>query len=147
MAVIINLVMAFFCLNFTKNIYTMANRKRGYLDIELGGKKRTLHFSMNFWAEFTEQLGVSLTDIGDVFNGGMSLSGIRALIYSAVRANDLEQGNQVDYTIYSVGNWLEELEADKINEIVEVMMESKILGNSLSDSNAPKKPKPPKAQK
>ena len=124
----------------------MANKKRGYLDIQLGGKKRTLHFSMNFWVEFTEQLGVSLTDIGDVFNGGMSLSGIRALIYSALRANDLEQGNEVDYTLYSVGNWLEDLEAEKINEIVEAMMQSKILGNSLGGSNEPKKPKPQKAQ-
>lgn len=138
--------MAFFCAIFTKNIYTMANKKRGYINIQLGGKKRTLHFSMNFWVEFTEQLGVSLTDIGNVFNGGMSLSGIRALIYSAVRANDLEQGNDIDYTLYSVGEWLEELEAEAINDIVAVMMESKILGNSLSDSNAPKKPKPPKAQ-
>lgn len=124
----------------------MANKKRGYLDIQLGGKKRTLHFSMNFWVEFTEQLGVSLTDIGDVFNGGMSLSGIRALIYSAIRANDLEQGNEVDYTLYSVGNWLEDLEAEKINEIVEAMMQSKILGNSLGGSDEPKKPKPQKAQ-
>jgi len=124
----------------------MANKKRGYLDIQLGGKKRTLHFSMNFWVEFTEQLGVSLTDIGDVFNGGMSLSGIRALIYSALRANDLEQGNEVDYTLYSVGNWLEDLEAEKINEIVEAMMQSKILGNSLGGSDEPKKPKPQKAQ-
>jgi hypothetical protein len=140
------LAVAFFCALFTKNIYTMANKKRGYIDIQLGGKKRTLHFSMNFWVEFTEQLGVSLTDIGNVFNGGMSLSGIRALIYSAVRANDLEQGNDIDYTLYSVGEWLEELEAEAINDIVAVMMESKILGNSLSDSNAPKKPKPPKAQ-
>lgn len=124
----------------------MANKKRGYLDIQLGGKKRTLHFSMNFWVEFTEQLGVSLTDIGDVFSGGMSLSGIRALIYSALRANDLEQGNEVDYTLYSVGNWLEDLEAEKINEIVEAMMQSKILGNSLGGSDEPKKPKPQKAQ-
>lgn len=124
----------------------MANKKRGYLDIQLGGKKRTLHFSMNFWVEFTEQLGVSLTDIGDVFNGGMSLSGIRALIYSALRANDLEQGNEMDYTLYSVGNWLEDLEAEKINEIVEAMMQSKILGNSLGGSDEPKKPKPQKAQ-
>jgi hypothetical protein len=125
----------------------MANKKRGYIDIQLGGKKRTLHFSMNFWVEFTEQLGVSLTDIGDVFSGGISLGGIRALIYSAVRANDLEVGNDIDYTIYSVGSWLDELEAESINDIVSVMMESKILGNALSDSNEGKKIKPPKAQK
>ena len=125
----------------------MANKKRGYIDIQLGGKKRTLHFSMNFWVEFTEQLGVSLTDIGDVFSGGMSLGSIRALIYSAVRANDLEAGNDIDYTIYSVGSWLDELGAESINDIVTVMMESKILGNALSDSNEGKKIKPPKAQK
>ena len=64
----------------------MANKNKGYIDINVGGKKRTLHFSMNFWSEFTEQLDISLQDIGNVFQNGISLKGLRALIYSAILA-------------------------------------------------------------
>jgi len=123
----------------------MANKNKGYIDINVGGKKRTLHFSMNFWSEFTEQLGISLQDIGDVFQNGISLKGLRALIYSAILANDQENGNEIDYNIYTVGSWLDELEAESINKIVETMLQSKILGNSLnSQIEKPGKPKPSK---
>ena len=125
----------------------MANKHKGYIDIQVGGKKRTLHFSMNFWSEFTEQLGVSLQDIGNVFQNGISLKGLRALIYSAILANDQEQGNEIDYNVYSVGAWLDELQAETINKIVETMLESKILGNSLSGEIKPTgKPKQSKAK-
>ena len=125
----------------------MTNKKRGYIDIKVGNKNRTLHFSMNFWSEFTEQLGISLQDIGEVFQNGISLKGLRALIYSAILANDQENGNEIDYNIYSVGSWLDELEAESINKIVETMLQSKILGNSLnSEIEKPGKPKPSKKQ-
>ena len=123
----------------------MTNKKRGYIDITVDGKKKTLHFSMNFWAEFTEQMGVSLQEIGSVFESGISLAGLRALIYSATLANDLENNNEVDYNIYSVGTWLDDLDAEKINEIVQTMSESKILGNSLNNElRNTAKPKPSK---
>jgi hypothetical protein len=123
----------------------MANKHKGYIDIQVGGKKRTLHFSMNFWSEFTEQLGVSLQDIGHVFENGISLKGLRALIYSAILANDQEQGNEIDYNVYSVGAWLDELQAETINDIVETMLQSKILGNSLGvETQKAGKPKPSK---
>jgi len=110
----------------------MTNKKRGYIDIKVGNKKRTLHFSMNFWSEFTEQLGISLADIGGAFQNGISIKGLRALVYSAILANDQENGNEIDYNLFTVGAWLDELDAEKINEIVEVMLQSKILGNSLN---------------
>ena len=93
----------------------MANKKRGYYTIKLGGKNRVMHFSMNFWANFTELLNISLQDLGTVFEGG-----------------DQEQGNEIDYNEFQVGMWLEDLEADKIEEIVSAMLESRILGNDLN---------------
>lgn len=110
----------------------MANRKRGYYSIKMGGKNRTMHFSMNFWANFTDELNVPIEQIGEIFQKGISLSSIRALIYSALLAFDQEEGNEIDYTIYKVGSWLDELPAEKIEEIVGAMMESKILGNEFN---------------
>ena len=123
----------------------MANKQKGYIDINVGGKKRTLHFSMNFWSEFTEQMGISLQDIGNVFQNGISFKGLRALIYSAILANDQEKGNDVDYNIFTVGAWLDDLEAETINDIVNAMLQSKILGNSLNaEMEKPGKVKPSK---
>lgn len=110
----------------------MANKKRGYHTINLGGKNRTLHFSMNFWAELTDTLGVSLEDVGTVFSKGLSIKSIRAIIYCGILANDMEQGNEIDYNEFKVGEWLEDLEADKVEGIVTSMLESRILGNDLN---------------
>ena len=110
----------------------MANKKRWYYTLELGGKNRTLHFSMNFWANFTEGLNIPLDKIGEVFNDGLSISDIRLLIYSALLAYDQENGNDIDYNEFSVGAWLEEVTAENINEMIEALTQTRILGNDLN---------------
>lgn len=110
----------------------MANKKRGYYSIKLGGKNRTMHFSMNFWANFTDILGIELDQLGDVFNKGFGLSKIRALIYSGLLAYDQEQGNEINYNEFTVGSWLDEVSTDEITNIINAMTESRILGNDLN---------------
>lgn len=110
----------------------MANKKRGYYALTIGGKKRTMHFSMNFWTAFTEEMNVPLDKIGDIFDGGISLSGIRALVYAGLLAYDQEEGNQIDYNIFKVGSWLDEMDASELEKIIQAMLQSKILGNDLN---------------
>ncbi len=110
----------------------MANKQRGYYSMQLCGKVRKLHFSMNFWANFTDNLGIPLDKIGDVFQEGISLGTIRSLIYSAILANDQEEGNEIDYNEFKVGVWLEDMAAEDLEKIVAAMMESRILGNDLN---------------
>lgn len=110
----------------------MANKKRGYYTITLGGKERTLHFSMNFWANFTDLMGISLDKLGEIFEGGISISAIRALVYSAILAYDQEEGNEIDYNQFKVGAWLEDLNAEQLTDIVNAMTQSRILGNDLN---------------
>jgi hypothetical protein len=107
-------------------------KQRGYYTLEIGGKKRTLHFSMNFWANFTDLLNISLAEIGDVFSDGISIKGLRTLIYSGLLAYDQENKKEIDYDEFDIGNWLEDIEAAEIEKIVVAMTESKILGNSLN---------------
>jgi len=107
-------------------------KQRGYYTLEIGGKKRTLHFSMNFWANFTDMLNISLAEIGDVFSNGISIKGLRTLIYSGLLAYDQENKKEIDYDEFDIGNWLEDIEATEIEKIVVAMTESKILGNSLN---------------
>jgi len=109
------------------------NSKRGYITIPLGGKDRTLHFSMNFWCHYTDSLNVSINDLEKVFNAdNFSMSSIRALIYSGLIAYDKEEKNDIDYDEWDVGNWLEDLDNEKIKLVMDAMMQSKILGNQLN---------------
>ena len=100
--------------------------------MKLGGKNRTLHFSMNFWANLTEVLEIKLHEIGKIFDGGVSLNMVRAIVYSAILANEQEQGNEIDFNIYQVGAWLDDLNSEQLEGIVTAMTESKILGNDLN---------------
>ena len=109
------------------------NSKRGYITLALGGKDRTLHFSMNFWCHYTDSLNVSINDLEKVFNtDNFSMSSIRALIYSGLIAYDKEEKNDIDYDEWDVGNWLEDLDNAKIKLVMDAMMQSKILGNQLN---------------
>lgn len=110
----------------------MANKKRGYYTIKMGGKNRTMHFSMNFWSNFTDDLNIPLDKLGEIFTDGVSLSTVRSLIYSALLANDQENKNLINYDKFDVGVWMEDLEADDLDKIVAAMMESRILGNDLN---------------
>ena len=108
------------------------NQKRGYCQLNIGGKVRTLHFSMNFWAAFEQASGYSISEIDKVFGSGLSLSSMRALVYSGLLAYDQENGNEIDYTIYSVGDWMEDVDQNALTLLVETLMQSRILGNDLN---------------
>ena len=87
---------------------------------------------MNFWANFTEIMNVPLDKIGELFAGGVSISAIRALVYSAMLAHDQEEGNEIDYNQFKVGAWLEDLGQEELEKMIGAMMESRILGNDLN---------------
>lgn len=108
------------------------NNKRGYVDVEIGGKKRTLHFSMNFWCHFTESLNIGLNDLDKYFTEGINVSTIRGLIYSGLIAYDQEERNNIDYTIYDVGSWLEDFDSKQLTEVMNTLSQSRILGNDLN---------------
>lgn len=107
-------------------------KQRGYHKLKLGGKQRTLHFSMNFWSAFCDEMGIKLEQIGEVFTEGLDIKTIRAIFYAGILAFDQEEGNEIDYTIFKVGSWLEDVTPEQIQDVVLAMTESKILGNSLN---------------
>ena len=108
------------------------NKKRGYYTVNIGGADRVMRFNMNFWAEFCDTLDIKLEQIGEVFDGGVSLSAIRAIVYSGLITFDRENNKQIDYNIYTVGSWLDDMDASELENIVNAMMQSRILGNDLN---------------
>lgn len=108
------------------------NSKRGYVEVEIGGKLRTLHFSMNFWCHFTDTLNIGLNDLDKFFTKGINISTIRSLIYSGLIAYDQEERNNIDYTIYDVGSWLEDFDSEQLTKVMNTLSQSRILGNDLN---------------
>jgi hypothetical protein len=123
------------------------NQKRGYCQLEIGGTKRTLHFSMNFWVAFEQVSGVSISEIDKVFNSNMSLTTIRSIIYAGLMAYDQENKNIIDYDQYDVGNWMDDISQDDIQLVVSTLVSSRVLGNDLNAGvrrNVTKSTKSPK---
>lgn len=106
--------------------------KRGYYTLDIGGKKRTLHFSMNFWATFTDIMDISLDELGTLFIKGVSLKAIINIVYVGILTYDQENKKEIDYDSLDVGTWLEDITAEQIEKIVQTMTESRILGNDLN---------------
>lgn len=109
-----------------------ANKLRGYCQLNIGGKSRTLHFSMNFWAIMEEETGKTLQELSGIISSSMSVITIRAMIYSAMKCYDLEKQNEVDYSLFDVGLWMDELEPEDFTKITETLIESRILGHDLN---------------
>jgi hypothetical protein len=107
-------------------------KHRGVLELEIGGKTRQLKFSMNFWAMFTDNLGIQLHELGSVFEKGFGLSDIIKIVYFGLKAADLPQGKEIDYNEFTVGDWMDEFKPEHLTEIVEAMGNSKILGNEMN---------------
>ena len=99
-------------------------KQRGYYTLKIGGKNRTLHFSMNFWATFTELLGISLDELGDVFQKGVSLKAIINIIYVGILTYDQENKKEIDYDNFDVGNWLEDITAEQIEKVMDRTVKS-----------------------
>jgi glucose-6-phosphate dehydrogenase assembly protein OpcA len=109
-----------------------ANTKRGYCQLEIGGKIRTLHFSMNFWAAFESAAGFSIAEIDKVLGSGLSLTTLRALIYAGILAYDQENKQPIDYDQFDVGAWMDDIDQSNIEVIINTLLESRILGNDLN---------------
>jgi hypothetical protein len=108
------------------------NKRRGYCQLELGGKTRTLHFSMNFWAAFEEASGFKISEVDKVFGSGLSMGTMRALVYAGIIAYDQENNIEIDYNQFNVGAWMDEIDQDDLGMIISTLMESRVLGNDLN---------------
>jgi hypothetical protein len=108
------------------------NKRRGYCQLDLGGKIRTLHFSMNFWAAFEEASGFKISEVDKVFGSGLSMATMRDLVYAGIIAYDQENNNEIDYNKFSVGAWMDDIDQKSLETIINTLMESRVLGNDLN---------------
>jgi hypothetical protein len=65
----------------------MANKQRGFVEVELGGKVRNLRYTMNALAEIEDQLGVPLAEMENV---KMTMKNIRVILWAGLIHEDKE---------------------------------------------------------
>ena len=78
-------------------------------------------------------MNIGLNDLEKYFTTeNLNISSIRALVYSGLIAYDQEEKNNIDYTIYDVGSWLEDFGAEELQKVMTALTQSRILGNDLN---------------
>ena len=84
----------------------MSNLK-GLIEIEIGGKKRSLKFGTNQTALFCEITGLPLSESFNVKN--FKAGELRDFIFSALKDGCRIKSEKVDFTNVDVGDWMDEL--------------------------------------
>lgn len=67
-----------------------------------------LHFSMNAWYNLKENTGKELHEFGVVLDNGSDIEKAFALgeiIFAAAKANNQEEGEKINFNIYTVRGW------------------------------------------
>lgn len=118
------------------------NKLQGYIDLPTAEGPKTMHFSMNFifnLQEIVEEDVVTwlskLDDLGDVDKAFATCQ----IIFSALAAYDMEEGNQIDYNVYKVRNWIFDALNDDPNTMTNILntmtksIENKMLGKKKAN--------------
>ena len=93
--------------------------------ISIGGKNRPVHFGVNALAEFNQATGTNFEWIFRIAENPMLLdfNQLRWLVYVGLKQGATEHGQQVDFTLDDVGNWLNE-DFGKFPEFVKEMSDT-----------------------
>jgi hypothetical protein len=102
---------------------------KGYTTIQIGDKKRPLHFGTNQTYEFCKirecTLGEYYILVGKLgkiaeTDGGV----IRDLVYSALWAGAMTDEIEIDFNAHKVGNWIDEIGVDGLKDVFITLTES-----------------------
>lgn len=96
--------------------------------VKIGGKERGVKFGTNATAKFCELQGIDLTGYSlllmQIANGSIKMSDIRDLVYAGLWAYCKSNKEEVDFDLYDVGDWLDEIELDEMKKIYDALAAS-----------------------
>lgn len=103
----------------------MSNTK-GQQKVKIGGQLRPIKFGTNATHLFCQQRGIKLSEFNELFNAEklakLEIDGseIRDLIWAGLKAAALSNGEDVDFTEWTVGDWIDDLTEDEMTNIINV---------------------------
>ena len=129
----------------------MKNKLSGYVEKTILGKKVGFKFGTNAFYEFCDMKNCELEDIDKHLllpkkNPKNKKEAPRIneramvdLIYCAAKAHCLSSEKEITFNRYVVADWIDDMEQDDFNDIVEALNNSKVMGKKIIEADAEKK--------
>lgn len=106
----------------------------GYVDVKLGELTKRASFRMGFLKILNSEINITLTELGDLMineDPMVRYSAFADALYSAFKAYDLAQGNEINYNSHTCLDWALELSANQIKDFQEAMIYAVSLNNTV----------------
>lgn len=92
-----------------------------YIEFEIGGKTRGFKLGLGFLGELLRHYNTDMVGLGHLMvNNPFSVT--PAILYYSHKQDCLRSGKPVDFTLYNVDDWVEELPETVQNENIEKVM-------------------------
>lgn len=89
-----------------------------YIEVEIGGKTRTLRFGLGMLGEMFDSLKTDIHGLGEMMSKN-PFKAIPNIIYFGAKY-EVERGGKVaDFNLYDVNDWIEELENGYGNSVID----------------------------
>jgi len=95
------------------------NILRGEVEVSIGGKPRLVKFGLNQMAIYTERNKLELSDVT-----GFNIKQVRDLVWSGLVAGARKRGDVIDFDEWQVGDWIEEMNQEEFDKIMEAFQNS-----------------------
>lgn len=84
--------------------------EKGYYELKWGDESKWMHFSRTSLSQLNKLTGKNIAEFGDALQSETDMDTqfdlVTDLVHSGFLAHDLEEGIEIDYNTYKVGNWL-----------------------------------------
>ena len=113
-----------------------SNNKRGVYTLKVDNKDINLLFSMNFWRILSQE-GLEIEELGGSLSGSdgliKQLESLSKMVIAAGKSYAVKNKTQFKYNIDEVFEWFEEaITSKQVTEMTEIMMSTKLFGNTIN---------------
>lgn len=112
--------------------------------ISIGGQQRPFKFGFNAIDIFCRERKIGINDfserLAEISKGSATIGELRDIIYAGLAGGALSHNQQVDFTAYMVGDWLDELPQGELAKMMEAIAGA-VSGNKKKLPKAPKQNK------
>jgi len=96
--------------------------------VNIGSKPRPFKFGFNAIDIFCRERKITIATFGEriaeISKGSATIGELRDIIYAGLAGGALSSNQQIDFTAYQVGDWLDELPEGELSKIMEAISQS-----------------------
>ena len=110
-------------------------KKSGYIEKIIDGELISFKFGMGAFAKFCEMQNITLDKMGEILqpSSPSQLMATINLFYSAAFIGMKSQGKDVTFTPEAVSEWIDEMDQNDFNDIMETMTKARIMGKGIDE--------------